>query len=214
MLHRGEGWNTVLDALRGGKGLVHVVTIPEGFALYQIRPLLAAKLGVAPESVDVATRDTALLHELDIPTPTLEGYLFPDTYVFPEGTTARAAVDVMVKKFEQVWLPAWTARLDTLHMTRNDVMALAAIVEKEAKLPQERPVIAAVYTNRLKHGMLLQADPTVQYALGKHVALWVILSLIPIVNYFFYIYIFYAVVLGILHRLNAITARSGVVVDT
>jgi len=170
VLHRGEGWSTVLDALRGGKGIVHVVTIPEGFSLYQIEPLLASKLSVPPESVDVATRDTALLHELDIPTPTVEGYLFPDTYVFAEGTTARAAVDVMAKKFEQVWKPEWTARLDTLHMSRNDVMALAAIVEKEAKLPQERPVIAAVYANRLKHGMLLQADPTVQYALGKHVA--------------------------------------------
>jgi UPF0755 protein len=55
-------------------------------------------------------------------------------------------------------------------MSRNDVMALAAIVEKEAKLPQERPVIAAVYANRVRRGMLLQADPTVQYALGKHVA--------------------------------------------
>jgi UPF0755 protein len=169
VLHRGEGWNTVLEQLRGGKGIVKVVTIPEGFSLYQIQPLLASKLAVPPESVDVAARDTALLHEFDIPTPTLEGYLFPDTYVFAEGTTARAAVDAMVKKFQQVWKPEWTARLDTLHMTRNDVMALAAIVEKEAKLPQERPVIAAVYMNRLNHGMLLQADPTVQYALGKHV---------------------------------------------
>jgi UPF0755 protein len=170
MFRRGEGWNVVLDQLRAGKGIVHVVTIPEGFSLFQIQPLLAAKLSVPPESIDVATRDTAVRHELDIPTATLEGYLFPDTYVFPDGTTARAAVDAMVKKFEQVWKPEWTARLDTLHMTRNDVMALAAIVEKEARLPQERPVIAAVYMNRLKHGVLLQADPTVQYALGKHVA--------------------------------------------
>ena len=101
--------------------------------------------------------------------PTLEGYLFPDTYIFPEGTTARAAVDAMVRRFEQVWKPEWTARLDTIHMSRNDVMSLAAIVEKEARRPEERPVIAAVYLNRLRSGMLLQADPTVQYALGRHV---------------------------------------------
>jgi UPF0755 protein len=170
MLHRNEGWNTVLDALRAGKGIVHVVTIPEGFSLFQIAPLIASKLSLPTDSVEAAVRDTALLHRLDIPMPTLEGYLFPDTYIFPDGATARTAVDAMVRRFEQVWKPEWTARLDTLHMSRNDVMALASIVEKEARLAQERPVIAAVYTNRLQHGMLLQADPTVQYALGKHVA--------------------------------------------
>jgi len=169
-MHRREGWATVLDALRGGKGLVHVVTIPEGFSLTQIEPLLASRLEVPIDSVQAAVRDTALLHELDIPMRTLEGYLFPDTYTFSLGTTARSAVDVMVRRFEQVWKPEWTARLDTLHMSRNDIMALASIVEKEAKVPQERPVIAAVYLNRLRHGVLLQADPTVQFALGKHVA--------------------------------------------
>jgi UPF0755 protein len=170
MLHRNSSWNTVLDALRGGKGIVKVVTIPEGFSLLQIEPLLAARLNQPIDSVRAATRDTAHLHRLGVPTPTLEGYLFPDTYIFAEGTTARGAVTAMVKRFEQVWKPEWTARLDTLHLSRNDVLALAAIVEKEARLPPERPVIAAVYLNRLRRGMLLQADPTVQYALGKHVA--------------------------------------------
>ena len=169
MLHRNSSWNTVLEALRGGKGIVKVVTIPEGFSLLQIEPLLAARLNQPLDSVRAATRDTAHLRRLDVPTPTLEGYLFPDTYIFADGTNARAAVTTMVKRFEQVWKPEWTARLDTLRLSRNDVMALAAIVEKEARLPAERPVIAAVYMNRLRHGMLLQADPTVQYALGKHV---------------------------------------------
>ncbi|MDB4875483.1 MAG: aminodeoxychorismate lyase [Gemmatimonadetes bacterium] len=170
LLHRDSGWGAVLDDLHGGKGIVHVVTIPEGWALSQIASALASKLGQSADSVDAAARDTALLHRLDVPMPTLEGYLFPDTYTFADGTTARAAVDAMVKRFEQVWKPEWTARLDTIHLSRNDVMALAAIVEKEARLAEERPVIAAVYLNRLRDGMLLQADPTVQYALGKHVA--------------------------------------------
>jgi peptidoglycan lytic transglycosylase G len=169
-LRRDASWNSVLDDLRAGKGLVHVVTIPEGFSLNQIEPLLAQRLGAPIDSVDAAVRDTALLHQLDVPTPTLEGYLFPDTYVFSVGTTPRAAVTTMVKRFEQIWKPEWTARLDTMHLSRNDVMALASIVEKEAKVPQERPVIAAVYLNRLRRGVLLQADPTVQFALGKHVA--------------------------------------------
>ena len=170
MLRPHEGWGTVLDALRRGKGLVRIVTIPEGFSIGQIAPLLESKLGQPADSVKAAVSDTALLHQLDVPTKTLEGYLFPDTYTFAEGTTSRTAVDMMVRRFEQVWKPEWTARLDTLHLSRNDVMALASIVEKEARLPEERPVIAAVYMNRLRANIPLQADPTVQYALGKHVA--------------------------------------------
>jgi UPF0755 protein len=170
MLHRNAGWGYVLDALRGGKGLVHIVTIPEGFSLAQIEAALESKLGAPEDSVAAAARDTSLLRALDLPTGTLEGYLFPDTYVFPDGTTPRGAVEAMVRRFEQVWKPEWTARLDTIHLSRNDVMTLASLVEKEAKMPEERPVIAAVYLNRYRAGELLQADPTVQYALGKHVA--------------------------------------------
>jgi UPF0755 protein len=170
VFQRGVSWGEVVDDLRGGKGLEHAITIPEGWSLYQIVPQLARVLDAPIDSVRVAVRDTALLHALDVPTPTLEGYLFPDTYVFPDGTTPRAAVRVMVDRFQRVWQPEWDQRLQALAMSRHDVMALASIVEKEARLPEERPVIAAVYLNRLKRGMLLQADPTVQYALGRHVA--------------------------------------------
>jgi UPF0755 protein len=145
------------------------ITIPEGWSLSQIVPQLARVLSVPVDSVQAAVRDTALLHALDVPTPTLEGYLFPDTYIFPDGTTPLTAVRAMVARFQAVWDPAWDAQLQKVAMSRNDVMALAAIVEKEARLPEERPVIAAVYLNRLKAGMLLQADPTVQYAIGHHV---------------------------------------------
>jgi UPF0755 protein len=168
MLHRNSGYGATLDAIRGGKGLVHTVTIPEGYSLSQIIPLFATKLGLPAESLQVAVRDTAVLHRLDIPTATIEGYLFPDTYIFPEQTNARSAIATGVKRFEQVWQPEWTARLDTIGLSRHDVMTLASIVEKEARLPEERPIIAAVYLNRLRDHMLLQADPTVQYALGEH----------------------------------------------
>ena len=167
---RPVSWGEVLEDLRGGKALEHAITIPEGWSLIQIVPQLARVLEVPVDSVQAAVRDTALLHALDVPTPTLEGYLFPDTYVFPDGTTARAAVRVMVDRFQRVWQPEWNQRLQALAMSRHDAIALASIVEKEARLPEERPVIAAVYLNRLRTGMLLQADPTVQYAHGKHVA--------------------------------------------
>lgn len=165
----GASWNDVLDALTRGKGLVHTVTIPEGFALSSIATLLGRALSVPPESVIVAASDTALRNRLDVPTPTLEGYLFPDTYTFAEGTSPSEAVRMMVARFENVWKPDWDARLQQLAMSRHDIITLASIIEKEARLAEERPVISAVYHNRLKRGMLLQADPTVQYALGRHV---------------------------------------------
>lgn len=169
LLRRGSRWGEVLDALTKGKGIVHTVAVPEGFALSSIVPLLARTLGAPVDSVEAAVRDTALRRRLDIPTPTLEGYLFPDTYVFPDGTSPRQAVAEMVEGFERRWKPEWDERLQELAMSRNDVMALASIIEKEARVPEERPVISAVYHNRLRARMPLQADPTVQYALGRHV---------------------------------------------
>ena len=170
VLKPGLSWNEVLDMLQGGKSVEQRMTIPEGWSLEQIVPQLARVLNAPVDSVQAAVRDTALLHALDIPTATLEGYLFPDTYVFPYGSTPRDAVRMMVGRFQQVWQPAWDSTLQKRAMSRNDIMALAAIVEKEARLPEERPVIAAVYMNRIRAGMFLQADPTVQYAIGHHVA--------------------------------------------
>jgi UPF0755 protein len=167
-LKRHLGYGPIYDALTQGKGLVRTITIPEGFSVRQVVRAIAAKLEVPPDSVEVAVRDSALRRKLGATAATLDGYLFPDTYTLPEGSTAREAVELMVRRFEQVWTPEWTARLDSIHLSRNDVLTLASIVEKEAKLPAERPIIAGVYMNRLRSGMLLQADPTVQYALPEH----------------------------------------------
>ena len=169
LMSRGMSWGAVVKALTNGTGLIHTVTVPEGYSIIDIVLLLARSLGVQPESVEVATRDSAMRRRLDVPSPTLEGYLFPDTYSFPDGTTGRAAVETMVRRFEQVWDPQWNSRLQSLAMNRHAVITLASIVEKEARLAPERPVIAAVYLNRLRTGMRLQADPTVQYAHGVHV---------------------------------------------
>ena len=169
-LRPGMPYAEIVDALVSGEGLVHVVTIPEGWELRQIAAQLARALGVPRDSVDAAVRDTALLRQLDVPTPTLEGYLFPATYSWPDGTTAREAVRAMVARFEAAWKPEWDARLQALALNRHQAVTLASIVEREARRPEERPVIAAVYYNRLRKGMLLQADPTVQYALPQHTA--------------------------------------------
>ncbi|MEO5984870.1 MAG: endolytic transglycosylase MltG [Ferruginibacter sp.] len=168
LLKRGTPWADIVGALHGGHGLVNTVTIPEGFGLIQIVPLLSANLQVPADSINAAVRDTSLIKRLNIPGKNLEGYLFPDTYAFPVGTSARQAVSELVRRFEREWKPAWDTALAKRGQTRNEIVTLASIVEKEARKSAERPVIAGVYTNRLREKMLLQADPTVQYALGKH----------------------------------------------
>jgi UPF0755 protein len=167
---RGASWNSVLATLTTGGARLGSVTIPEGYDLRQIVPALAKALNVPADSIEAAVRDTALLRRLDVPTATLEGYLYPETYSFTPGTTARDAVGQMVALFERRWRPEWDAQLRTLAMTRHDAITLASIVEKEARRGEERPVISAVYHNRLKRRMPLQADPTVQYARGSHTA--------------------------------------------
>lgn len=169
LLRRGTHWGDLVDAMNGGAGIINRITIPEGFAIAQIAPVLVRALHVTPASVDSAVRDSALRSRLSDPAVTLEGYLFPDTYVFAPGTSAHEAVDEMVKRFEREWKPDYDAKAAALGHTRHEIVTMASIVEKEAKLPGERPVIAAVYYNRLRAGMPLQADPTVQYSLGHHV---------------------------------------------
>jgi UPF0755 protein len=171
LLRPGTGWSNTLDALVEGAGLVHSLTIPEGWDITSITPALAQTLNIPAESIAAAVRDSALLDSVGAPPDagTLEGYLFPDTYTFPDGTTARLAVAEMVREFQRAWRPEWNARADSLGLTRHQILTLASIVEKEVRVGDERPVIAAVYENRLRLHMPLQADPTVQYALGHHV---------------------------------------------
>lgn len=169
IIRRGSSWNEVLTALQQGQGIVSRVTIPEGWPIFEMIPVLSKALEVPAESLEVAVRDTLLLQRVGAPlgTETLEGYLFPDTYDFPGGSTARQAIDLMVHRFEQVWKPGWNARLGELKMSRHQILTLASIVEKEVRRESERPLVAAVYSNRLKIRMPLQADPTVQYAQRK-----------------------------------------------
>jgi UPF0755 protein len=168
-LARGAEWSDILDVLVSGKGVSSIVTIPEGWGIRAITPVLAKALDVPVESVTVAVSDSALRAALRVPTPTLEGYLFPATYEFPLGTTAREAVTAMVRRFEKAWKPEWDPQIAKLKRSRHEIVTMAAIVETEARVATERPTIAGVYWNRVKKGMRLQADPTVQYALGEHV---------------------------------------------
>ena len=165
---KGESWSKLVDALVSGRGMTHTVVIPEGFDVRDIARTLNKALGVSEDSVLAVAKDSAWRRRLAVPAATLEGYLFPATYSFADGTTAREAVVVMLERFESVWKPEWNAQLEKLSISRNEAMTMASIVEMEARKSEERPIIAAVYWNRIKNGMRLQADPTVQYSLGEH----------------------------------------------
>ncbi len=169
VLARNMSWGELIDALTEGRGLVHTFTIPEGYSIADMGPTISSATGVPVDSLLVAARDPVLGQALGAVGATLEGYLFPDTYTFPDGASARAIVNALVRRFEDVWKAEWNARLSALALTRHELVTLASIVEKEARKSEERPVIAAVYLNRLRRGMRLQADPTVVYALGKRV---------------------------------------------
>ncbi len=171
LIQPGSNWGKVIATISDVSNSINKVTIPEGFSTAQIAPLIAKHILLPEDSILAAIRDTALMDSLQIPRSnfaSLEGYLFPDTYIFPPGTTARQAIAAMVSRFESLWNTEYNSRLTELGLTRHELVSIASIVEKEARIDSERPVIAAVYLNRIKIGMPLQADPTVQYARGQH----------------------------------------------
>jgi UPF0755 protein len=149
----------VHDRLMRGDIYVHTVTVPEGFNMFEIgQAIEAAGLGKQQEFLDLAKSDVRLIHDLDPNAKTLEGYLFPDTYGFTRTQTMEDIVATMVRRFKQ------EARAIGLSSDVHRTVTLAAIVEKETAAPEERPVVASVYLNRLHKGMALDADPSVIYA--------------------------------------------------
>jgi len=154
----------MMEILRKGLVILHPVTIPEGFTRDQIADALAAK-GLADKRRFLElTQDKALLRQYGISGPSFEGYLFPDTYHFSRGTPALAILDTMVKRFKQVVTPLMEVSQRT-GMKFEEVVILASIVEKETGRPEERPLIASVFLNRLRLGMRLESDPTVIYGI-------------------------------------------------
>lgn len=162
----GSSWSDILDDLVQGKVMTEAVTIPEGFRLTQIAARLAPVVEMPADSVLARLRAPGEDSLLDVPGPGLEGYLFPDTYLFTPGVGVGAAARAMVARYHAFWTPERRARLDSLGMTQRQVVTLASIVQAEARVTAEMPRIASVYENRLRLGMLLEADPTVMYALG------------------------------------------------
>jgi UPF0755 protein len=168
--HVGDSVLKILTVFVRGMSGQNLITIPEGQTAKDIAHLLSARLGTDPEDFLAAIADSALVAEAGAPQgTTLEGYLFPETYAFLPTTTPQVIVRTMFLQTHKV-LDEELAKGGPIavELSPHEILTLASIVEAEAQRPEERPRIAAVYLNRLRRHMLLQADPTVQYALGGH----------------------------------------------
>ncbi|MBX6378708.1 MAG: endolytic transglycosylase MltG [Clostridia bacterium] len=161
----------LLDELVNGRVLAKRITVPEGYGVQQVVELLAG-LGFPRSEVLAAVADRRpvaswLPPEGAVRYP-VEGYLFPDTYLLPYDVSAQQAVALMVERFRVVAGERdLERRAAAVGLTLHQLVTLASIVEREARFDGERPLIAAVYRNRLRAGMRLDADPTVLYALGR-----------------------------------------------
>lgn len=165
-LQPGLGPYNALTALLKGDARVRIIEVRERMTLAELADELQA-LGVAREEVLAAARDSALRARVGAAGATIEGYLYPTTYCVSLDATVSAILRQMVDTFEARWRPAWNARLDTLGLSRDEVVVLASIIAGEMPLAEERSRVASMYYNRLTRGMRLQADPTVVYALGE-----------------------------------------------
>ncbi|MFQ5536031.1 MAG: endolytic transglycosylase MltG [Gemmatimonadota bacterium] len=159
-------WGQLLHILTTGRVATVPLTIPEGLRLTQIAPRIAEVSGVSVDSVMKILAAPGADSVYGVPGPGLEGYLFPDTYHFARGVSPRSMIRTMVDRYHQVWTPGRRARLDSLGMSEREIVTLASIIQAEARRTAEMPLISSVYHNRLRRGWLLQADPTVLYALG------------------------------------------------
>ena len=146
------------------------VTYPEGISVNDISEITQKKLGIPKAQFMYFANSDSLRKAHKISASNLEGYLFPATYVFIKGVTARQVIDKLLNEEENLWNTKFAAEAEAAGKSKHEILTLASIVESETPNISERPRIAGVYLNRLRIGMRLEADPTVQYAIGgkKH----------------------------------------------
>ncbi len=155
----------VLKRLLKGETILKKLTVPEGLTINQVAKLMAKhKLGNY-KKILTTMKDKNFLKKIGIDAPTLEGYLFPDTYCYSSSQSYKDLIAIMVKQFKKHFGEIWENRSPDNPLSKYEVLILASMVEKEAMVDSERPIIAGVFINRLKRGMLLQCDPTVIYGI-------------------------------------------------
>lgn len=170
-LRRNMSMDEIMTALQRGRPPTVTLTILEGWRAEQIAALLEAKgLADPDEFLQLVQTGDGFAYDFLSDRPagvtSLEGYLFPDTYEFEWDATAADVIDRMLKTFGERFTPELRQQAAAQGLSIYEAVTLASIVEREAQIPEERPLIAGVFHNRLEAGMHLNADPTVQYALG------------------------------------------------
>jgi UPF0755 protein len=154
----------ILEKIVSGQVVVYEATLPEGFKLVQIAERLAEAGLVDQDAFLAVATDPATAEKLGVQGDTLEGYLYPETYRLPKGLTPIEVAKVMVDQFRAVWIEVGPL-VAPLGLSMQEIVTLASIIEKETGAPEERPLIASVFLNRLKKGMRLETDPTVIYGI-------------------------------------------------
>ena len=157
----------IVALLVHGPMMANEVTLPEGLTLWEIASILASEAEVDSAQFVAAASDSLVTAGFGIRRPTLEGYLYPDTYDVPVGMPVTDVIALLVGRSQAVLSTVMAGQKapEPLAGEPERVVILASIVEAEARVPAERRQIAAVYLNRLRRGMRLEADPTVAYAL-------------------------------------------------
>ncbi len=148
-----------------GDVYLYPVVIPEGADRYDVARILNERLGLDPAAFLRIAENASLIHDLDPQAPSLEGYLFPDTYRFAKGVTPASVVAAMLGRFRHLVATKFPGEFPPGSTKLHDAVTLASLVEKETPDAAERPRVAGVFTRRLEKGMLLQCDPTVIYAM-------------------------------------------------
>jgi UPF0755 protein len=157
----------VVDKIARGDVFLRPVTFREGLTIRQMAAIFEER-GFGPQGTFMASASKAdLVRALDPDARNLEGYLFPDTYALPRRTTADQLTARMIARFEKALTPEIRQEATARGLSLRELVTLASLVEKETAKPEERPIVAAVYRNRLRIGMALQCDPTVIYALER-----------------------------------------------
>ncbi len=157
----------VLRLMVEGKGVFHRVTVPEGLTIKEIAELLANAQLVNPEKFLAEARSPEVLAQLELEEKGVEGYLFPSTYNFIPDTPEREIIVTMVQQFRKAAEPLIKQQHRAMDLALHQIVTLASIIEKETGLDAERPLVSAVFHNRLRIKMPLQSDPTVIYGLEE-----------------------------------------------